>query len=142
MKFAYYIIVIPVIALIVWVLYGIGTSEEGIFFAQWPQDCISPQVVLVISLAVGYLLGKLNSWFNYLPLRQDLKQQKKNNRVLNIEQEKLCHTVDDLKQNIAGLREKVAANPETPVIRESKQSTVFVFGLKEIFGRFFAKKGN
>ena len=111
MKFAYYIIVIPVIALLIWLLYGVETSAEGISFAPYPQDCFNPQVVLLLCVAVGYIIGKLNSWFNYLPLRRDLRLQKKANKALNIEQAKLNNTVNDLKQNLAGLQEKAAANP-------------------------------
>ena len=52
MKFAYYIIVIPVIALLIWLLYGVETSEEGISFAPYPQDCFNPQIVLILCVAV------------------------------------------------------------------------------------------
>lgn len=139
MKLAYYIIVIPIIALLIWLLYGVDTSVEGISFAPYPQDCFKPQIVLIVFIAVGYILGKLNSWFNYLPLRRDLRQQKKANKALNLEQTKLNNTVNDLKQNIAGLQEKVHATPEIPVISEKK-------GLKSIFSKmttkFGSKKGN
>ncbi|MBR1841404.1 MAG: hypothetical protein IJ778_04665 [Alphaproteobacteria bacterium] len=142
MRFVYYLIVLPIIAIVAWLLYGISTSEEGIAFAQWPQDCIKPQIVLIIALALGYILGKLNSWFNYLPLRYDLKQQMKTNKVLNIEQEKLNHAVNDLKLNIAGLQEKVAANPEIAVVTETKTVAGFFEKLRKKLGLNRSKKGN
>lgn len=139
MKFAYYIIVIPVIALLIWLLYGVETSEEGISFAPYPQDCFNPQIVLILCVAVGYIIGKLNSWFNYIPLRRDLRQQKKANKALNMEQAKLNNTVNDLKQNIAGLQEKVQANPSAAIVSEKK-------GIKSVFSKitsaFGSKKGN
>ncbi|MEE6206839.1 MAG: LapA family protein [Alphaproteobacteria bacterium] len=139
MKFAYYIIVIPVIALLIWLLYGVETSEEGISFAPYPQDCFNPQIVLILCVAVGYIIGKLNSWFNYIPLRRDLRQQKKANKALNMEQAKLNNTVNDLKQNIAGLQEKVQANPSAAIVSEKK-------GMKSVFSKitsaFGSKKGN
>lgn len=142
MRFIYYLIVLPIIALLTWLLYGISTSEEGIAFAQWPQDCIKPQIVLIVFLALGYILGKLNSWFNYLPLRYNLKQQMKTNKALNIEQEKLSHAVDDLKLNIAGLQEKVAANPEVAVVTESRTVAGFFARLRAKLGLNRSKKGN
>lgn len=142
MRFIYYLIVLPVIALLTWLLYGISTSEEGIAFAQWPQDCIKPQIILIVFLALGYILGKLNSWFNYLPLRYNLKQQMKTNKALNIEQEKLSHAVDDLKLNIAGLQEKVAANPEVAVVAEGKTVAGFFERLRAKLGLTRSKKGN
>lgn len=142
MRFIYYLIVLPIIALLTWLLYGISTSEEGIAFAQWPQDCIKPQIVLIVFLALGYILGKLNSWFNYLPLRYNLKQQMKTNKALNIEQEKLSHAVDDLKLNIAGLQEKVAANPEVAVVAEGKTVAGFFERLRAKLGLTRSKKGN
>ena len=142
MRFIYYLIVLPIIALLTWLLYGISTSEEGIAFAQWPQDCIKPQIVLIVFLALGYILGKLNSWFNYLPLRYNLKQQMKTNKALNIEQEKLSHAVDNLKLNIAGLQEKVAANPEVAVVAEGKTVAGFFERLRAKLGLTRSKKGN
>ena len=135
MKFAYYIIVIPVIALLIWLLYGVETSAEGISFAPYPQDCFNPQVVLLLCVAVGYIIGKLNSWFNYLPLRRDLRLQKKANKALNIEQAKLNNTVNDLKQNLAGLQEKAAANPSIAVVPEKR-------GIKAFFAIIAAKFGS
>jgi len=139
MKFAYYIIVIPVIALLIWLLYGVETSEEGISFAPYPQDCFNPQIVLILCVAVGYIVGKLNSWFNYIPLRRDLRQQKKANKALNLEQAKLNNTVNGLKQDIAGLQEKVQSTPAAAIVSEKK-------GFKSVFSKmtaaFSSKKGN
>ncbi|MBO6282115.1 MAG: LapA family protein [Alphaproteobacteria bacterium] len=139
MKFTYYIIVIPVIALLIWLLYGVETSEEGISFAPYPQDCFNPQIVLILCVAVGYVIGKLNSWFNYLPLRRDLRQQKKANKALNLEQQKLNNTVNGLKQDIAGLQEKVQSNPTVAVISEKKGIKAFFSKIMPAFG---SKKGN
>ncbi|MCQ2735268.1 MAG: hypothetical protein MJ212_04910 [Alphaproteobacteria bacterium] len=141
MRFVYFLIVLPCVALVAWLLCGVSTSEEGIAFAQWPQDCIKPQIVLIVFLALGYILGKLNAWLNYLPLRHNLKQQMKTNKALNIEQEKLNHTVSDLKLNIAGLQEKVAANPEITVVTEHKTVASFFKKLKENLRLNRSKKG-
>ena len=71
-------------------------------------------------------------------MRRDLRQQKKANKVLNKEHEKLNETVSGLKQNIIGLQEKaktlVAEN------NEAKKGKISLW-IENLKNKFTTKKG-
>lgn len=113
MKFLHSLIIIPLVILAVWAVCVADSSAEGIDFAYWPAGEDAKRVltlhtkpVLIICLLFGYLLGRINAWFSYSSLRGDLRRQRKANKVLNKEQDKLNQTVSGLKQDIIGLQEK------------------------------------
>lgn len=113
MKFLYYLIAVPCLAAIAWIVYMADCSAEGVAFAFWPQDYINTKLILTVFLFGGYIFGRLSAWFGYAPLRTELRRQKKANKTLNkeheklnFEHEKLNETVSDMRQNIIDLQEK------------------------------------
>ena len=138
MVFLYYVLVLPIVAVIAWLLYGVETSAEGISFYPYTYDCINPQVVLFVFLIVGYLIGKLNSFFNYLPIRRDLRMQRKANKELNQEHEKLNTTVIGLKQDIMGLQQKASVNTSETI----HEHNLFINRWHKFKSLFSAKKDN
>ena len=141
MKLLRYIFELPLICVVVWAIYNVSTSNEGIIFLLWPKDTevhANTKLVLFVCIFIGYLWGKINAWFKYSPLRRDLRQQKKANKVLNKEHEKLNETVSGLKQNIIGLQEKaktlVAEN------NEAKKGKISLW-IENLKNKFTTKKG-
>lgn len=113
MKLLHYIIEFPLVVLAIWGVYNVKIMDASMVLSLWPfERVIKVNVlpVLVTFILFGYLLGRINAWFKYAPLRRDLKQQRKTNRVLNKEHEKLNETVTGLKQDIQGLQEQAKAN--------------------------------
>lgn len=105
MKFLHYLIIIPLIGVIVWAIFGV--EAEGIRFPYGPEEGFKAQYVLTVFLLLGYFLGRIGAWFGYSPLRRALRSQIKTNRALNKEQVKLNETVTGLKQDIIGMQAKV-----------------------------------
>ena len=109
MKFLYYLIEIPLIAAAVWLIVNVNTDGGVLNFELWPLQSeiqINAKLALCTFILFGFIWAKINSWFAYSPLRCALRSQKKANKVLNKEQEKLNETVNGLQKNIAGLQEK------------------------------------
>ena len=109
MKFLYYLLEIPLIVAAVWLVVNANPEGEVFNFELWPLESevqINTKLTLCILLFFGFIWGKINSWFAYSPLRKALRSQKKANKVLNKEQEKLNETVSGLQKNIVGLQEK------------------------------------
>ncbi|MBR1825570.1 MAG: hypothetical protein IJ770_03180 [Alphaproteobacteria bacterium] len=113
MKFLHYLIILPFVAAAVWAVCCATSSEHGISFAPWKEYFINPHLVLACCTIFGYILGRIGAWFGYSPMRRDLRQQRKANRVLNKEQAKLNETVSGLKQDIVGLQEKAKNQAES-----------------------------
>lgn len=111
MKLLHYLFEIPMLAIAVWGVYNAQIGESGLVFSLWPLDSeihVNTKLLLLCFLLYGYVWGKINSWFGAMPMRRELKMQRKTNKALNKEQEKLNETVSGLKQNIAGLQEMQA----------------------------------
>lgn len=109
MLLLHYLIEIPLIFFTIWCVANTDISGSDLSFALWPFDSalqINVKLALCCFLFLGYVWAKINSWFNYSPLRCELKQQRKANKSLNKEQEKLNQTVSGLQKNIVGLQEK------------------------------------
>ena len=113
MRFVYYLLAIPFVALLIWLIYIAEATGEGISFAPWNQESINTQLILAVCLLIGYFFGRFSAWFAYIPLRGELRRQKKANKTLNQEQAKLNKTVDGLKQDIVGLQEKAKKETAT-----------------------------
>ena len=137
MKFLHYLIIIPMLAIAAYAIYGADPEGDGIP-CEWYSKPFDTKLVLIVFLVYGYLMGRIGAWFGYSPLRRDLRRQKKANKVLNKEQAKLNETVSGLKQDIAGLQEK--AQKETPEnADEKKEIKVWWSGFKQ---KINSKKGN
>ncbi|MBP5352799.1 MAG: LapA family protein [Alphaproteobacteria bacterium] len=134
-----YLINIPFLALLVWVLFDAHPTEKGIEFSFLPQEYVKTVPALFIFFLYGYIFARVDSWFAYYPLRRALRQQRKQNKALNKEQAKLNATVNGLKQNIVGLQEK----NNTAGIEASKNNGSQSFGniWNYIRSAFSAKKG-
>lgn len=116
-KILHYLFEIPVIAVAVWGLYNAQTDENGIVISLWPLDSeihARTALVLFCFLLYGFIWGRISSWFGYSSVRSDLRRQRKANRDLNREQEKLNETVSGLKQNIQGLMEQKVQKENIP----------------------------
>ena len=112
MKFIYYLIALPVLAVLAWGIYVAKPLEDGISFAPYLEDCVNAKLVMAVLLLIGYTLGRFSAWFSYSPVRGELRRQRKANRTLNQEQIKLNKTVDGLKQDIVGLQENAKKDKE------------------------------
>lgn len=123
MKFLHYLIALPLLAAAAWAVYGAEASAEGISFLPWSEYCLNTNVVLTVFLLYGYTFGRINSWFMYAPLRRELRKQKKSNKTLNLEHEKLNKTVSNLKQDIVDLQEK--ARKENLLSQPDKTPSIF-----------------
>lgn len=109
MKFLHYIWALPFILFAAWAIYS-ADSADGIAFVLWPQEKTviswNVKLVLLVTLLYGYVGGRIGSWFAQAPVRRELKQQKKANKILTKEHSELNKTVDGLKQNVSMLQEK------------------------------------
>ncbi len=135
MKFIYYLIALPVLAVLAWGIYVAKPLEDGISFAPYLEDCVNAKLVMAVLLLIGYTLGRFSAWFSYSPVRGELRRQRKANRTLNQEQIKLNKTVDGLKQDIVGLQEKAKKDKEIESAKKAENSKVRAF-----FGKFKKKK--
>jgi len=105
MKFLHYLIVLPLIGIALWAIFG--AEADGIRFPFGPEEGFKTQYVLIVFMLLGYFIGRIGAWFAYSPLRHNLRMQKKANKALNKEQIKLNETVTGLKQDIIGMQAKV-----------------------------------
>lgn len=147
MKFLYYLLEIPLTLAAVWLVVNSNAEGDVFNFELWPLESVisvNTKLTMCLLLLFGFIWGKINSWFAYSPLRQALRSQKKENKALNKEQEKLAETVSGLQKNIVGLQEKAkqqeleyAKNNPQPVT-EQKLSNFF----KKIKSFFTRKKEN
>lgn len=135
MKFIYYLIALPVLAVLAWGIYVAKPLEDGISFAPYLEDCVNAKLVMAVLLLIGYTLGRFSAWFSYSPVRGELRRQRKANRTLNQEQIKLNKTVDGLKQDIVGLQEKAKKDKEIESAKKAENSKVRAF-----FDKFKKKK--
>ena len=132
-----YLLNIPVLIALVWVLFDARPTENGIEFSFLPRDYIKTVPALFIFFVFGYVYARLDAWFAYAPLRRLLRQQQKQNKALNKEHVKLHETVDNLKQNIEGLKVK---NNVMSASNESSADKTPTF-LTRLKNKFFSKKG-
>ena len=91
-------------------------------FSLWPfslEITVSLSVAVITLILFGFLIGKLDSWISYAPLRKSLRQQKKANKKLNKEHMKLAEKVTGLQDNIYSLKiEKAKVKEPKPPFRE------------------------
>ncbi len=97
-------------------------------FSLWPfnlEITVSLSVAVVFLILFGFLIGEFFAWLSYAPLRKALRVQKKQNRRLSKEQEKLAREMETLHENIS---KAAATEPQVP-------QTSFREKLKNFFTR-------
>lgn len=112
------------------VLFFAFINNDLANFNLWPFDIVitvSLSVAVVFFVFFGFFWGKFDSWFAYSPLRSNLRQQKKQNKKLSKEQQKLAKEVEGLQGDISELKEKEASRPKLPL----KQRIAFWFKKKD-----------
>lgn len=81
-------------------------------FSLWPtgiEITVSLSVAIVLLVLIGYFAGWLSTWMSYAPVRSALRAQKRQNKKLCKEQEKLTKEVEGLHGNIETLKASVPA---------------------------------
>ena len=109
MTFIKMLIGLPVVIVI---LIFAFVNNDLVEFNFWPfyiEITVSQSVAIVILVLLGFLLGKLDSWLSYSPLRAALRREKKENKKLNKAHLKLTEQVSDLQDNIVNLQEEKKA---------------------------------
>lgn len=84
-------------------------------FSLWPtgiEITVSLSVAIVFLVIAGYIIGWFFTWLSYAPVRRALRAQKKQNKKLSKEQEKLAKTVEGLHDNIETLKAAVPNEPQ------------------------------
>ena len=130
MNFFKMLIELPIIIV---VLIFAFVNNDFVTFSLWPflvEITVSQSVVIVFLILFGFILGKLDSYISYSPLRKALRQQKKANKILNKEQQRLNEKVSDLEGNIVSLKE------ENKTIKENEPKLT----MRERLRRLFHKK--
>ena len=110
-------------------------------FSLWPFDVeltASLSVAVIFFIVFGYIVGKLDSWLSYAPLRRALRSQQKQNRKLSREQEELADKVESLKGDLQNARAQ-AAQPPTAVLPPFSAVQPKP-GLKEKLSNLFKRK--
>ncbi|MBR2136952.1 MAG: hypothetical protein IJ852_03190 [Alphaproteobacteria bacterium] len=133
MRFLHYILMLPLVICAAVVIY-LADSASGITFVPFFNEEFNVKVILALVLIFGYFCGRLNSWFVYAPTRRDLRLQKKANKALHKEHNKLNETVTGLQQDITNMKATPAVS--SPVSGATRGL------LAEIKNKFSAKKGN
>ena len=104
-------------------------------FSFWPfylEITVSQSVATVFFIVLGFILGKMDSWVSYSPLRRALRQQKKENKKLNKEHVKLTEQVTSLQGDIVNLKEEA----------EDIKNQIPKPTIKERLSRLFKKQKN
>ena len=116
------------IALIVTVAVLAVMNNELVSISLWPFyiDIKAAMSIVIIALVLfGYIFGKIDSWAAYSPLRSALRLQKRQNKKLNVEQQKLVEKVEGLKENLESMK-----SAEVSVINNAKVSMAEKFKQK------------
>ena len=106
MSFLKMLIGLPIIIII---LIFAFVNNDLATFSFWPfylEITVSQSVATVFFIILGFILGKMDSWVSYSPLRRALRQQKKENKKLNKEHVKLTEQVTSLQGDIVNLKEE------------------------------------
>ena len=105
------------IPLLVIVLIFAFVNNDLATFSLWPfyiEITVSLSVAIVFLLVIGFVLGSFFSWLSYAPVRQALRKQKKHNKKLSHEHQKLTKEVEGLHEDIASLKENTQTNKVEP----------------------------
>ena len=105
MGFLKMLIGLPLLAVIVVFSF---VNNDLVNFSLWPfyiEITVSLSVAIVFFILVGFIIGWFFTWLSYSPVRSALRLQKKQNKKLNKEQQKLTKEMEDLHVNLASLKE-------------------------------------
>jgi len=114
--------------LLVVVLIFAFVNNDLATFSLWPfymEVTVSLSVAIVFLVSVGFFWGCLFSWLSHAPVRNAFAKQKKKNKRLSKEQQKLAKEVEDLHGNIASLKEIEAQNAQPKQTFGSKIKNMF-----------------
>ena len=84
-------------------------------FNLWPiyfEVTVSLSVAVVFFILLGFILGMLWMWLSYAPVRKALRQQKKQNKKLSKEQQKLVEKVSGLQSDLDTMKAADARQPK------------------------------
>ena len=112
MGFLKMLIGLPLLAVIVVFAF---VNNDLVNFSLWPfyiEITVSLSVAIVFFILVGFIIGWFFTWLSYSPVRSALRLQKKQNKKLNKEQQKLTKEMEDLHVNLASLKELEAQKPK------------------------------
>lgn len=112
MSFIKMLIGLPFIAIL---LVFAFVNNDLATFSLWPfnvQVTVSLSVAVLFFVALGFILGSVFSWLSYAPVRASLRRQKKQNKQLNKERQKLVKEMEVLQENLDSLKEAEAAQPK------------------------------
>ena len=116
MRFLRFVIFIPLVIAIAVIAF---MNNDMVSINLWPfyiNITASLSIVIIALVFFGYLFGKIDSWLAYSPLRSALRSQKRQNKKLNAEQQKLVEKVEGLKENLSNIR---SDSPSAPVTNKA-----------------------
>lgn len=134
MSFFKLIIGLPLIIIIAVIAF---MNNEMVTINLWPfyiEITATLSVVIIFLALFGYIIGKLDSWVSYAPLRLALRNQLRQNKKLNAEQQRLVEKVEGLKENLENIKTNEQANAQ-PVEKANLSSK-----LKQKFSGLFKSK--
>lgn len=117
MGFIKMLIGLPLIAVIIIFAF---VNNDLANFSLWPfniEISVSLSVAIIFFILFGFLLGEFFAWLSNAPVRKALRNQKKQNRKLSKEQQKLVREMENLHENLV----KTVA-PEAPVLKKNHES--------------------
>ncbi|MBQ1612283.1 MAG: LapA family protein [Alphaproteobacteria bacterium] len=124
------------IALIVAVAVLAVMNNDMVSINMWPFyiDIKAAMSIVIIALVLlGFIFGKIDSWIAYSPLRSALRLQKRQNKKLNVEQQKLVEKVEGLKENLESMKSAEAplmTSPKPNLSEKIKQKMSGLFKKK------------
>ena len=134
MSFFKLIIGLPLIIIIAVIAF---MNNEMVTINLWPfyiEITATLSVVIIFLALFGYIIGKLDSWVSYAPLRLALRNQLRQNKKLNAEQQRLVEKVEGLKENLENIKTNEPANAQ-PVEKANLS-----YKLKQKFSGLFKSK--
>lgn len=96
------------IPLLVVILIFAFVNNDLANFSLWPfglEITVSLSVAIVFLIFLGFVIGGFFSWLSYAPVRKALRKQKKQNKRLSKEQQKMLKEMEGLHENLASLKE-------------------------------------
>lgn len=130
LRFLFLLILIVSVAVFAFVNNDLVSLDPWPFYAD---VTISLSVLIVALVFLGYLFGKIDSWFAYSPLRSALRAQRKQNKKLNAEQQKLAEKVEGLRENLENISGTEVAQPvsnKKPLFANLKNKLSSIFKRK------------
>ena len=122
MNFIKLIVGLPLVVIICVIAFMNGGKKIG--FDLWPFShdiSIDLGLLIVVSVLLGYIIGKIGSWMTYAPIRMALRNQQRQNRKLSAEQQKLVEKVEGLKENLENIKASEPVAPKESGLNKFKQ---------------------